>query len=769
MSLAPGAQLGPYEILAPLGAGGMGEVYRARDTRLAREVAVKILPEHLAADPEALMRFEREAKAVAALSHPNIVAIHDIGQAHGLVYAVLELLEGEPLRAVLARGPLPPSKAVDYARQIAHGLAAAHDRDIVHRDLKPENLFLTPDGRVEILDFGIAKLPTEPVTSDSPTVASGTQAGAILGTLDYMSPEQMRGGPVDHRTDLFSFGAVLYEMLTGKSAFHAESPADTIGAVLREDPVSALRVRTGVPEGLVRIVRRCLEKRPGERFQSARDLAFALDDLRRDLDAGRGTAPASGSSRGPSIAVLPFADLSPHQDQDYFCEGMAEEIVNALTKVEGLHVAARTSAFQFKGRAQDVRAIGAALDVETVLEGSVRTAGTRLRVIAQLIDVADGYHLWSERYDRQMDDVFAIQDEIAAAIADRLKVRLVTAREGGPAKRPTENLEAYTLYLKGRYFHARFNRDGFSRARECFERAIAADPAFAHPYAGLAAVHVALAILGWVAPRDVMPAAWQAVRQALALDDGISEAHQTLGSILHYYEWDWSAAEREYRRAVELNPDDPIGRRDYAQLLVQRGRPDEAIAEAQQGIMLDPLALTTHRVLVTVLYFSGRFDEALEEARRTLELEPAYFAVRWFQAAVFIGQHAYDDALEAIEAGRVYGQGDPILDGMLGLTYGLAGRPADARRVADELQRHRTSGYFPASCIGWVFMGLGEADEAMSWFTRAFEEKDGMCSFYGAPLYAPIRGDVRFQDLVRRIGLAPAPDTEGSRRGRKEG
>ncbi|HTD53123.1 MAG TPA: protein kinase, partial [Thermoanaerobaculia bacterium] len=426
MTLALGTKLGPYEIQTPLGAGGMGEVYRARDTRLSRDVAIKVLPDHLSQNAEALSRFEQEAKAVAALSHPNILSIHDFGEDRGIAYAVMELLEGETLRQRLEAADLPLRKALEFALQIAQGLAAAHERGIVHRDLKPENVFVTRDGVVKILDFGLAKAPSAAASdgkSGNPTV-SPTLPGVVLGTVGYMSPEQVRGEAADHRSDLFSFGAVLYEMLTGKRAFRRESDIETMMAILREEPPEVSRAAAAVSSELAETVAHCLEKSPEERFQSARDLAFALRVIERETRSGESARLVSGArmtaaraSAGPeiSIAVLPFRNMSTDRENEHFSDGMTEEIINALTKIEALRVTSRTSSFAFKGKDEDVRKIGAALGVRSVLEGSVRQAGRKIRITAQLINVEDGYHLWSDRYDREIEDVFAVQDEIARA------------------------------------------------------------------------------------------------------------------------------------------------------------------------------------------------------------------------------------------------------------------------------------------------------------------------------------------------------------------
>ena len=493
MSLQPGTKLGAYEIGASIGACGMGEVYEARDTKLDRQVAVKVLPDKLSGDPDFQRRFEREAKALAALSHPNILAVHDFGNADGLFYMVMELLEGQTLAVRLQRGALPPRKAVDTALQIARGLAAAHDKTIVHRDLKPDNVFITSDGQIKILDFGLAKA-TAPFASDedSETQARATQPGAVVGTLGYMSPEQVRGHDADHRSDIFATGAVLYEMLVGRAAFTEDSAADTVSSVLQKEPEIPESARTA--PALARIITRCLEKKPADRFQSARDLVFALETT-SGIETGGVTANVEGKDAADSrsIAVIPFVDMSPAKDQDYFCEGMAEEILNALTGIPNLRVAARSSAFRFKGSEHDLREVGRALEVNTVLEGSVRTSGKRLRVTAQLNHVDGGYQIWSRRYDRELEDVFAIQDEIALDIVQALKLELSDA-ESPRVIRHTKNQEAYHLYLRGRHHWYARSKGALTKAMEYFEQAAEKDPGYALPYVGLVDIYAIQAL-----------------------------------------------------------------------------------------------------------------------------------------------------------------------------------------------------------------------------------------------------------------------------------
>jgi len=551
LSLSSGTQLGPYEVLSQLGAGGMGEVYRARDRRLGREVALKVLPDSVAKDATALARFEREARALAALSHPGILSLFDVGH-EPVPYAVMELLQGETLRDLMHKGPVPGRRVAEIAREVSNALAAAHEKGLIHRDLKPENLFVMRDGRVKVLDFGLAR-HTAPMDSDSSeaiTIADATVPGMVVGTVAYMSPEQVTGKRLDSRSDMFSLGIVLFEMLAGEHPFRGPTKVDTMAAILRKE-APPLPVRTDISPALARTVRRCLAKSPAERFATALEIVESLEAL-SDTGSGARAELLAVENDIPSIAVLPFADMSAGQDHGYFCDGMAEELINALGRLDKLRVASRTSSFQFKGSAMDVQEIGRRLRVRNVLEGSVRRHLLRLRVTAQVVESASGFQVWSGRFDRELSDIFAIQDEITEQIVKALKIVLSEGEERSLVRPRANNVEAYEFYLIGRqHFYCASSRR-LETAREMFRKAVAVDPEYALAYAGISDVSCFLSRYAGGAPQE-LETAEEASFKAVQLAPELAEAHASRG-LLHSMRRRFAEAEEELYRARELDP-----------------------------------------------------------------------------------------------------------------------------------------------------------------------------------------------------------------------
>lgn len=684
-------RLSHFRIIEKLGEGGMGIVFKAEDEKLRRIVALKVLPEAFVADRDRRARFLREAQAAAAVTHPGIAAIYEIGEQDDVVFIAMEYVQGETLHWKIAGKPLPMPDTLRLGVEIAEALERAHGAGVIHRDLKPDNILLQPDGHMKILDFGLAKrLMRSDADPDliSKIDTTLTAEGVIVGTLGYMSPEQARGEKVDHRADLFALGVVLYEMATGRNPFRGTTAVETWTAILRDRPPALSDINAEAPLELARVVDGLLAKEPERRPTSAREVVKELRRLERGESSGASRAAAARPAR--SIAVLPFADMSAERDQDYFCEGMAEELINALTKVPGLHVAARTSAFQFKGRAENARRIGQELQVEAILEGSVRKSGQKLRVTAQLVSTGDGYHLWSERFDREMRDVFELQDEIAATMVKALRIQLAEPEAVPKVRRYTENLDAYHLYLRGR--HAWFNRyeGGLQQAIAAFEQAIAADPFYALAHAGLADCYSVMGMYGFLPPKAAFPRAKEAAERALDLDDSVAEAHSARGFIHLYFDWDWQASEAEFKRALALNPDYVQAWSWYALLLAYQMRHDEAAAAARRAQERDPLSHYAHAIAGQVMKYAGRYEAAREASRKALEQDNAFVLALFTlgQAETMLGRHA--EGVAALARAVELTKRDPFFLALLGWALGAAGRRSEAAAIRAEIEERAT-------------------------------------------------------------------------------
>lgn len=781
VTLPAGTRLGPYEILAPLGTGGMGEVYRARDTRLGRDVAIKVPPAHLARDPAALARFEREAQAVAALSHPNILDIHDFGQADGVYLAVTELLHGETLRERLATREIPWRTAIEIGLAVAEGLAAAHSRGIVHRDLKPANIFLTSDDRVKILDFGLARVEPESIQS-SPDAPTATRTGEILGTVGYMSPEQIRGEHPDPRTDIFSLGCVLYEMTTGRRAFARETPPETLVAILREEPADPRDVSREVPDELRLIILRCLQKSPDARFESAKDLAFALrmaslessgrptppparrSRARSGLIAAAalatavlvsmlllrtarpGTSPASIPAGAASLAVLPFGNPGGDPNMEYLSDGITESLINRLSEIRGLSVIARTTVFQFKGR--DPRDAGRSLGVGSIVTGQVRGTGDDLLVQVDLVDVGTGSQRWGGKFQKPLTGLGALQETIAQEISQALKTRL----GGSSEKRSTTNAAAYDAYLRGRYYWNKRTEEGAEKGVGYFEEALRRDPSFALGWAGLADAYGLLAFYGWRPPREVLPKSRDALIRAIEIDPTLAEAHASLADIRYQFDWDWHAAERGFRNAISLNPNYATAHQWYSNFLSLLGRSEEAEKEIQEAQRLDPLNLVIDTDAALAPYWAGRFDVAATELRKVLELEPEFPLTRFYLGLVSLRTSSPQESVTRARTAVRYmpGQPDPIA--LYGYACARAGLRHEAEQALAELfamSRKRFVSSFP---VAFLYVGLGDTEHAIEWLERAFEERAGRLVYLRAEhAFDPLRSDPRFQRMVEQL------------------
>jgi serine/threonine protein kinase/tetratricopeptide (TPR) repeat protein len=669
-----GATFGQYRIIEKLGAGGMGEVFLAEDTKLHRQVALKFLPDAMAETPEARSRFEREARAQASLNHPNVVTLHDIAESDGRQYIVMERVEGQSLSAYSRDNEFSLEQLIDLGIQIADGLAAAHHMGLVHRDLKPSNVMVTPDRRAKICDFGLAYARHK---------ARLTRTGSTLGTAAYMSPEQAQGLEVDHRSDLFSLGTVLYELVTGQVPFPGEHDAAIAYSIVHEEPPAFSCGDGDVAEQFKQSVTRLLAKRPADRFASAADFALALRTMNRDLQGSHPSQPSVPQPAVlPSIAVLPFTNMSADPENEYFSDGLTEELLNVLARVNGLSVAARTSSFQFKGQTGDIADIGHKLKVETVLEGSVRKAGNKVRITAQLVKVSDGYHLWSETYNRELDDIFAVQEDIAQAVVKELKGKLLGDEQPTPAPVPvahSENAEVYNLHLQARFLKIRGSREDLHKAIGLCEQALALDPEYASGWAMLAAARTFLAGMADGGYNERFESARQAAEHALKLDPDLAEAYVVMGNIQNVYDWNWAESDKAYRRALELEPNNTEAANGAAKLAATLGRADEAVELLKHSVIHDPLNSYAFYRLGFCALLAGRYDEAINALEKALELTQVGWPSRFMLSLVYLAKN--DPARALSEA-----QQEPhILWSLVGSTcahYDLGNKPeVDAAMV----------------------------------------------------------------------------------------
>jgi serine/threonine-protein kinase len=758
---------GRYRALEELGRGGMGRVLRARDLKLEREVALKLLPPGAHPAQERL-RFEQEARAAGALNHPNIVAVYDVGEENGEPFIVSELLDGETLRKALSRHAFTPAQALDLAAQLAEGLAAAHQRGIIHRDIKPENLFLTGDGRLKILDFGIAKLQ-QPISREGKTDVH-TETGALMGTPGYMSPEQLRGEHATARSDLFAFGAVAHEMLSGGAPFDRDSGVDTAHAILHDAPRP---LPAPTPAALGRAIERCLEKEPAARYADAGEL---LADLRKVsapparkkrrwmllalaafvvLAAVLALRLSSRAVAAPSVAVLPFTDLSPQKDQEYFSDGLSEELLDALAHVEGLRVAGRTSSFFFKGKNAALGEIGSALHVGAVLEGSVRKEGNRVRVTARLANAADGYEIWSQKYDRDLTSIFAVQDEIARAVVAALRLKLLPAPV--PQSRRTVTPEAHNAYLLGRQFLHRNSRDGFRRAQQAYEKALQLEPGYAAAWAGLAIAKFHLADLAESAVTAAEGERYlEAVRQslaaaekAIALDGDLADGYLSRGYLRATPNWEWEGALADMERGLSLKPEDADALQLYARVgLRPLGRLPEAIATLRKAAALDPLNAQVWSTLGSVLIMSGQFDAAREALNRSLEISPEQALTPMYLAVGFLLEGKPSAALAASLRST-----EPIfrLQGAALAEHDL-GHPKESQRALEEVIARWP--YAAAFQIAEIYAWRGEKDAAFHWLERGCAQRDGGLAVVKVDLLLrKLRGDPRYAALLAKLNL----------------
>jgi serine/threonine protein kinase/Tfp pilus assembly protein PilF len=775
---------GRYQIIEELGKGGMGKVYKAQDTEIKEKVALKLLKPEIAADKKTIERFQNELKFARKISHRNVCRMYDLNKEESSYYITMEYVPGEDLKSTIIRiGQLPIAKTIFIAKQVCEGLEEAHGLDVVHRDLKPQNIMIDKEGNARIMDFGIAR---------SVTGKGITGAGVMIGTPEYMSPEQVEGKDVDQRSDIYSLGVILYEMVTGRVPFEGETPLSIAVRHKTETPQEPRELNTQIPEDLSRVILRCMDKDKEKRYQSAGEVHSELENIEKGIPTTERIVPKRKPitsreitvtfglkklfipglvivaliiaaviiwqllpqkeavpipSDKPSIAVLPFEDLSPQQDQGYLCDGFAETLINALTKINKLRVPARTSSFAFKSQDQNVAEIGEKLNVKTVLEGSVQKAGNRVRITAQLINVADESLLWSEQYNRELNDVFVIQDEIAMAIADNLKLNLLGKEKENLLKHYTENIDAYNLYLKGRYFWNKRTADGLREGIGYFEQAIEIDPDYALAYAGLADTYVLLPFYAGWQRDEAYSKARASVLKALELENRLVEAQTSFAYMEGLYNWDWAGAERAFKKALKLNPGYATCHHWYAELLKALGRIDEAIKEIKIALELDPLSLVINRNFGTYLYLARRYDEAIEQLQKTLEMSPDFPKIFAQLGYAYLQKEMHKEAVEAFKRGGFRAG--------LAHAYAALGNREEALSILREYKERSLERYVDPFIFAGIYVGLGEIDKAFEALERAYQQRSPlMVDFiYLDPIFDDIRSDPRFTALLKKIGL----------------
>lgn len=814
----PGQIIDHYRIVSHIGSGGMGEVYLATDIRMGRKAALKLLVPAFTGIEGRLRRFQQEARAILALNHPQIITVYEIGQSDGRHYIATEYIDGVTLRQQLASGAMSLTQAFDIAIQVASALAAAHKAGIIHRDIKPENVMLRTDGYVKVLDFGLAKYSDRQVSnstsSDAPTVSNvRTEPGMVMGTASYMSPEQARGISVDERTDIFSLGVMLYEMVAGRPPFPGETASDIIASILTADPAPLSDHQRAIPRGIEQIVMKTLAKDREQRYQTINDL---LSDLRRakhhlDFAADQGQIPSgtgasatdlfhvektgeiskarktelhvykrrsnrrvglimmaiflfvcvagaiayftlrTGEQHIDSIAVLPFVNASGNNESEYVADGLAESLINSLSRIPHFRVVPRSTVFRYKNQQIEPQEIGRRLGVRTVLTGRVVQRGDSLNIQADLIEVEGVSQLWGNQYTRNLADMQLVQEEIAKEIAKQLRVRLTGVEQEQLSRQDTVNSEAYQAYLKGLYFSRQYTASGHWKAFESLNQATRLDPNYAKAYAAIARIYAEVSGFG-LPPSEAMPKAKEAVLNALALDESLAEAHASLALVKCWSDWDFVAAEREFHRALELNPNQPDVHGDYSLFLVRMGRTSEAVAAASRAIALDPISPSNIRYLALAYYFSRQYDLAIEQARRALDLDPKYDRARHVLGIAYLEKGMYEEALAELEKASNLPPGDKA--GMLGYGYALAGRKREALKIVAEQEKLSRQQYVSPYLIARIYAGLGDKEHAFKWLEKGYEERsDQLIRLKTDPTFDNLRSDDRFANLMRRIGL----------------
>ena len=784
-----GKTVAQYRILQKLGSGGMGVVHKAEDKKLGRQVALKFLPEESSHDSLALERFQREARTASALNHPHICTIYDIDQYEGKPYIVMEFLEGETLRERIASKPVTTDEQLEMALGIADALEAAHAKGVIHRDIKPANIFVTSRGQCKVLDFGLAKLVSsskaEASSEERTAVEQLTSPGTTMGTISYMSPEQARGEELDARTDLFSFGAVLYEMATGRRAFTGTTAAVIHDAILNRAPLPPASVHALVAPELESIIFKALEKNRNLRYQTASELRADLVRFKRQLDSGRSetsitAAPATRKFQFTkplilaavfilvalavagywlnrrtgdvdSIAILPFANATASPDAEYLSDGITESIINSLSQLPKLRVSARSLVFRYKGKDVDPRTAGQELNVRAVLTGRVVQRGNNLTVQTELVDSGTGSQLWGQQYNRQLAEILTVQEDIASEISARLQSRLTGEDLKRMTKRYTEDTEAYQLYLRGRYNWNKGTIEGFEKAIDYFQQATEKDPKYGLAYAGLADSNLSLGTY-WV---EAIAEAKAAAMKALQIDDSLAEAHVAVGNIKLLLDWDWASADKEFKRAIQLAPGLALAHNQYGMYLAAMGRLDEAVAAVQKALELEPLSPIINSDLAWYLLYSGKYDRAAEQFKKTLEIDTSYVSAHWGLGITYRQLGMFKEAITELNKALELSGASPVISGHVGYTYASSGDAVAARKVLEELNQLSKRRYVSSVGVALIHTGLGDKDRAFEALQRAYDEHDFSLVFLKvAPWFQSLRTDNRFRNLLSRMSLS---------------